>query len=150
MWPDAPPCAVSPALTSTWSTWHTEAAISPSHMGLPLHVPMVLNVLPHTPVPLLCPSSSPASIPNSYLITICSAPLHSFSQHLYIQPLPYNYPFLILTSLLSLLCEFYVTSVSTHLSPMPGELTLPSQSQPLYNFHYFNPSPLSLITAKRD
>lgn len=84
----------------------------------------------------------------SYLLVICSAPLHSFSQHLYFQPLSYNYLFLILTSLLSLLCKFYVTSVSTHLSPMPRELTLPSQRQPLYNFHYFSPSPLSLTTAK--
>lgn len=86
----------------------------------------------------------------SYLLVICSAPLHSFSQHLYFQPLSYNYLFLILTSLLSLLCKFYVTSVSTHLSPMPRELTLPSQRQPLYNFHYFSPSPLSLTTAKWD
>lgn len=55
------------------------------------------------------------------LLAICPAPLCPFSWNLYLLSLPYIYSYL--NPLFSVLCEPTITSISTHLSPTPKELT---------------------------
>ena len=76
----------------------------------------------------ICPNRHPhplLALTFDCLLVICSAPLRSFSQNLYLLSLSHVYSFLIPTSLLSFLWEPDTASISTHLSPTPKELTSP-------------------------
>lgn len=96
----------------------------------------------------------PLALTFDRLLAICWAALCSFSQNLYLPSLSYIYSSIILTSLLSILCEPDIVPISTHLSPTLKELTYPplpfNPDLALYNFYYFHPSPLSPVTANWD